>query len=454
MALTIPEVKRLLNEHMSPSFDRNTVEGLLDEIERLQRPPVKAQVVRLALHYDPVEKEPFAVPADDGDYVRYSDHVAALEPQEAEPVAWRPIAEADNSIATVQQFGSVTLRNSYPIWARDSDGRTYEAVWTDHKAGYWWDLEAESPVDPVEFMPHPLDPRFAASQNAAKPSMKLLVDKEWLKRKIEEDGHEGEIGAGFELFPVPASEKATVTDAMVEAAVLAWRTAWNGPLSAHDPVPEAMRVALSAALSHPVQGWQTGHSFTEADIARLESVFSEAEPGLSINDVLARYRAVKREIIAASPLPPQGWQDRSGCCSAISPCSWKRRNGTDSVCPTCLAAFLGAQTDHSTNSQDVAATVTTSDERTVEALRDEMDKLWRMFVAQCESIEDAPDREADTQQELGFYRGERYAAKSIRRAVEHPKYNRAEFPAYAAALAAAPLPAGPSSKETGGADAV
>lgn len=69
---------------------------------------------------------------------------------------WRPISEADNSIATVEKYGDVTLRNSYPIWVRDEDGRTYEALWTDHRGGYWWDIESESPVDPVEYSPHPL----------------------------------------------------------------------------------------------------------------------------------------------------------------------------------------------------------------------------------------------------------------------------------------------------------
>ncbi|RWB40477.1 MAG: hypothetical protein EOQ44_25400 [Mesorhizobium sp.] len=29
------------------------------------------------------------------------------------------------------------------------------------------------------------------------------IDREWLKRKIKEDPEEGEIGAGFELFPLP-----------------------------------------------------------------------------------------------------------------------------------------------------------------------------------------------------------------------------------------------------------
>lgn len=94
-----------------------------------------------------------------------------LEPREARQVLeaanirWLPIDQADRSIATVQSFPdvSVTLRNSYPVWVRDEDGRVYEAVWSEGHANYWWDLEGESPVDPVEFMPHPLDPRFAAA---------------------------------------------------------------------------------------------------------------------------------------------------------------------------------------------------------------------------------------------------------------------------------------------------
>ncbi|CDX26741.1 hypothetical protein MPL3356_60529 [Mesorhizobium plurifarium] len=34
------------------------------------------------------------------------------------------------------------------------------------------------------------------------------LDREWLKRKIAEDGEEGEIGAGFELFAAPADRAA------------------------------------------------------------------------------------------------------------------------------------------------------------------------------------------------------------------------------------------------------
>ena len=83
---------------------------------------------------------------------------------ERERSQWQPIETADRSIATVQSFPdvSVTLRNSYPVWVRDEDGRAYEAVWTEGHANYWWDLEGEGPVDPVEFMPHPLDARFAS----------------------------------------------------------------------------------------------------------------------------------------------------------------------------------------------------------------------------------------------------------------------------------------------------
>lgn len=74
---------------------------------------------------------------------------------------WRPISEADKSITFEQTFDtgdgkSMTIRNSDHHWVRDADGRVYEATWSDHKGGYWWDLEGESPVDPVEYMPHPL----------------------------------------------------------------------------------------------------------------------------------------------------------------------------------------------------------------------------------------------------------------------------------------------------------
>ncbi len=46
------------------------------------------------------------------------------------------------------------------VWVRDEDGRVFEAVWSEGTASYWWDLDGESPVDPVEFMPHPLDVRY------------------------------------------------------------------------------------------------------------------------------------------------------------------------------------------------------------------------------------------------------------------------------------------------------
>ncbi len=110
--------------------------GADDPEERCPKPPHECTCWEVELDYHPK-------------HVR-----AALSTAGA--AAWRPIAEADNSIATVQQFGDVTLRNSYPVWVRDEDGRVYEAVWTDHKQGYWWDIEGESPVDPVEYYPHPL----------------------------------------------------------------------------------------------------------------------------------------------------------------------------------------------------------------------------------------------------------------------------------------------------------
>lgn len=73
---------------------------------------------------------------------------------------WRPISEADKAIVHQHHFPLVgmTIRNSERYWVRDADGRVYEASWSEGNNGrdYWWDWDGESPVDPVEFMPHPL----------------------------------------------------------------------------------------------------------------------------------------------------------------------------------------------------------------------------------------------------------------------------------------------------------
>lgn len=78
---------------------------------------------------------------------------------------WLPIALADKAITNVEDFSEVgiTLRTSDRYWVRDDDGRIYEAAWSEGDRNYWWDFAGESPVDPVEFMPHPLDPRWTAT---------------------------------------------------------------------------------------------------------------------------------------------------------------------------------------------------------------------------------------------------------------------------------------------------
>lgn len=87
--------------------------------------------------------------------------------QDAAVSLWRPIADADISITNIITIPDLTVRNSDPYWVRDEDGRVYEACWTDHRDGYWWDIEGESPVDPIEFMPHPLDKRFLSHEGGA-----------------------------------------------------------------------------------------------------------------------------------------------------------------------------------------------------------------------------------------------------------------------------------------------
>lgn len=89
-------------------------------------------------------------------------------------VRWLPISQADRSITDVQDFSEVgvLLRLSERYWVRDEAGRIFEAVWTDDRNGYWWDLDSESPTDPVEFMPHPLDRRFAGAAEASSDAIK------------------------------------------------------------------------------------------------------------------------------------------------------------------------------------------------------------------------------------------------------------------------------------------
>ncbi|WP_210213525.1 hypothetical protein [Sinorhizobium meliloti] len=78
---------------------------------------------------------------------------------------WIPVEQADKSVDRVIDLPDLGMRitNSENYWMRDDEGRTFHATWADDgKRAYWWDFDSESPVDPVEFMPHPLDPRWAA----------------------------------------------------------------------------------------------------------------------------------------------------------------------------------------------------------------------------------------------------------------------------------------------------
>lgn len=114
---------------------------------------------------------------DDIDMAEFTDRFAALEAALSDtPVpllvgTWLPIERADKTITDVQSFPEVgmTISMSDRYWVRDEDGRVYEAAWSEGNHGdrdYWWDFEGESPVDPVEFMPHPLDPRFASAEGS------------------------------------------------------------------------------------------------------------------------------------------------------------------------------------------------------------------------------------------------------------------------------------------------
>lgn len=95
------------------------------------------------------------------------DHLPGQQPDLI--IRWLPIALADKSVERVIDLPTLGMKisNSEDYWVRDADGRAYHATWADDgKRAYWWDFDGESPVDPVEFMPHPLDRRFTTVTEA------------------------------------------------------------------------------------------------------------------------------------------------------------------------------------------------------------------------------------------------------------------------------------------------
>lgn len=62
-----------------------------------------------------------------------------------------------------------------------------------------------------------------------------------------------------------------------------------------------------------------------------------------------------------------------------------------------------------------------------EAIEAAQARIWNEFVGRCEALETQADEALEkplTDHMTGFCRGQSYAAKSIRRSVEHPKYQR------------------------------
>ncbi|MEH3093393.1 MAG: hypothetical protein PGN20_15460 [Agrobacterium cavarae] len=116
-----------------------------------------------------ISKFEATAPASGPDWSGSGAHVANIDRNcTLQNCIWLPISEADLSVTTEFKVSDdLSIRNSDRHWVRDHDGRVYEAVWSVGKTSYWWDLENESPVDPVEFMPHPLDPRYRQLEGGA-----------------------------------------------------------------------------------------------------------------------------------------------------------------------------------------------------------------------------------------------------------------------------------------------
>lgn len=62
-----------------------------------------------------------------------------------------------------------------------------------------------------------------------------------------------------------------------------------------------------------------------------------------------------------------------------------------------------------------------------EAIEAASARMWNEFVGRCEALETQADQALEkplADHMTGFCRGQSFAAKSIRRSVEHPKYQR------------------------------
>ncbi|MER9697615.1 hypothetical protein [Mesorhizobium sp. M0146] len=88
----------------------------------------------------------------------------------------------------------------------DFETRVRSALQPSDEAGVAWGdsgpIPGQSFGDEFDAQPQPVAPVAA--------SLRLHFDRETLKRKIEADGEEGEIGAGYEMFPSPALEAGVV----------------------------------------------------------------------------------------------------------------------------------------------------------------------------------------------------------------------------------------------------
>ncbi|MER8983929.1 hypothetical protein [Mesorhizobium sp. M0843] len=86
----------------------------------------------------------------------------------------------------------------------DFETRIRSAIQPSDEAGVAWGdsgpIPGQSFGDEFDAQPQPVAP------------LRLHFDRETLKRKIEADGEEGEIGAGYEMFAAPATEHALSKD--------------------------------------------------------------------------------------------------------------------------------------------------------------------------------------------------------------------------------------------------
>lgn len=169
-----------------------------------------------------------------------------------------------------------------------------------------------------------LEASRAKEVGAVSDEMARRACKEYLSHKGERP--ERVLRGGMELWEtcVPAMRAALEASRI---PVVAEADEWTGPFK-HDAAGalNSLRRSVAEILGTDPETWP-----------------DHKNAPLAIASAVALLMGDAKDAALATPIesaPAAGV--KTECCSATSPCSWQRHNGSDSVCPTCIAASAPA----------------------------------------------------------------------------------------------------------------